>query len=85
MNDPKQKRNTAELNCTMTRLNEEILSRSVRFQERTRRFFSDYLISIAIKNAQRGLIKESFPSSASAGFNISRSAPLFNSGSLSTG
>lgn len=39
MNDPKQKRNTAEFNCTMTRLNEEILSRSVRFQERTRRFF----------------------------------------------
>jgi len=85
MNDVQQSPNTAELYSTKVRLSAKG-SKPVGPVSRTIAPFSlDYLISIAIKNAQRGQINESFSSSAFASFNISHSIPLLSSGTLSTG
>lgn len=85
MNDDEQSPNTAEIYSTMTRQNVKGSKPVGPFSRTISPFSSDYLISIAIKNAQRGQINESFPSSAFASFNISHSVPLLNSGALSTG
>ena len=86
MNDDEQSPNTAEPYSTiMIRQNAKGSKPVGPFSRTSSPFSSDYLISIAIKNAQRGQINESFPSSAFVSFNISHSVPLLSSGALSTG